>query len=143
MKTFSLTIYSYILKYYNSLFDDLIKEYQISQIEIDILAFLANNPEYHYAQEIVDVRGISKAHVSIAVEKLVKRGFLNRETDPKNRRCNILKITDEASELITKIQDVQSYYTKQVYQGMSKKDKENFNYYLSKMYQNIGGKINE
>ena len=137
MKTFSLTIYSYILKYYNSLFDDLIKEYQISQIEIDILAFLANNPEYHYAQEIVDVRGISKAHVSIAVEKLVKRGFLNRETDPKNRRCNILKITDEASELITKIQDVQ------VYQGMSKEDKENFNYYLSKMYQNIGGKINE
>ena len=137
MKTFSLTIYSYILKYYNSLFDDLIKEYQISQIEIDILAFLANNPEYHYAQEIVDVRGISKAHVSIAVEKLVKRGFLNRETDPKNRRCNILKITDEASELITKIQDVQSY------QGMSKEDKENFNYYLSKMYQNIGGKINE
>lgn len=143
MKTFSLTIYSYILKYYNSLFDDLIKEYQISQIEIDILAFLANNPEYHYAQEIVDVRGISKAHVSIAVEKLVKRGFLNRKTDPKNRRCNILKITDEASELITKIQDVQSYYTKQVYQGMSKEDKENFNYYLSKMYQNIGGKINE
>lgn len=143
MKTFSLTIYSYILKYYNSLFDDLIKEYQISQIEIDILAFLANNPEYHYAQEIVDVRGISKAHVSIAVEKLVKRGFLNRKTDPKNRRCNILKITDEASELITKIQDVQSYYDKQVYQGMSKEDKENFNYYLSKMYQNIGGKINE
>ena len=26
---------------------------------------------------------------------------------------------------------------------LSKEDKENFNYYLSKMYQNIGGKINE
>ncbi|OUP77458.1 hypothetical protein B5F09_05530 [Erysipelatoclostridium sp. An173] len=70
MKTFSLTIYSYILKYYNSLFDDLIKEYQISQIEIDILAFLANNPEYHYAQEIVDVRGISKAHVEYFTLKI-------------------------------------------------------------------------
>ena len=45
-KFFSLAMYPYIIKKYNSLFEDLLKEYQMTQVEIDVLAFLANNPEY-------------------------------------------------------------------------------------------------
>ena len=89
-KFFSLAMYPYIIKKYNSLFEDLLKEYQMTQVEIDVLAFLANNPEYNHAQDIVNVRGISKGHVSLAIEKLVKRGNLTRNPDPQNRRCNIL-----------------------------------------------------
>ena len=75
MKVLKLPLYSFILKKYNSMFDDLSKEYKITQAEIDILAFLYNNPEYKYAQQLVDVRGISKAQVSIAIEKLVKKDY--------------------------------------------------------------------
>ncbi|MFQ9564401.1 MAG: hypothetical protein ACLR0A_19570, partial [Faecalibacillus intestinalis] len=58
-KFFSLGMLPYIIKKYNSLFDELLKEYQMTQVEIDVLAFLANNPEYNHAQDIVNVRGIS------------------------------------------------------------------------------------
>lgn len=39
MKTFTFAIHPYIIKKYNSLFDELIQEEQITQIEIDVLAF--------------------------------------------------------------------------------------------------------
>src|SRR5699024_10933442 len=99
-KFFSLAMYPYIIKKYNSLFEDLLKEYQMTQVEIDVLAFLANNPEYNHAQDIVNVRGISKGHVSLAIEKLVKRGYLTRNPDPQNRRCNILCVEHQADSLI-------------------------------------------
>ncbi|MFQ7171296.1 MAG: hypothetical protein ACLRQF_03835 [Thomasclavelia ramosa] len=52
-KTFLMAIYPYLLKQYNIMFETIQKKYQITQIEIDVLAFLANNPEYHHAQDIV------------------------------------------------------------------------------------------
>ncbi|WP_294578329.1 MarR family winged helix-turn-helix transcriptional regulator [uncultured Thomasclavelia sp.] len=143
MKTLTLPIYEHILKYYNSLFEELQKKYQITQIEIDILAFLANNPQYHYAQEIVDIRRISKAHVSIGIEKLVKRGYLNRTPNPNNRRCNLLEITKEATVVIGEIQMIQSNYKKQLYQGIEEQEKELYDQILMKMYQNIGGKVSQ
>lgn len=38
-KFFSLGMHPYIIKKYNSLFDELLKEYQMTQVEIDVLAF--------------------------------------------------------------------------------------------------------
>ena len=112
-----LPLYSFILKKYNSMFDDLSKEYKITQAEIDILAFLYNNPEYKYAQQLVDVRGISKAQVSIAIEKLVKKGLLIRKADSQNRRCNILLLTNKSDEIISKIRKIQNQFN-----GISKKE---------------------
>ncbi|MFQ6793387.1 MAG: MarR family winged helix-turn-helix transcriptional regulator [Thomasclavelia sp.] len=143
MKVFAIAIYSHILKYYNGLFEKLLKEYQITQVEVDVLAFLANNPEYCYAQDIVEVRKISKAHVSIAIEKLVKRGYLIRQPDPKNRRCNILKITDQANEIVCDIKEIQETFNQQIYADLSKEERAIYDQYLVKMYKNIGGKVDE
>ncbi|MEI3293385.1 MAG: helix-turn-helix domain-containing protein [Thomasclavelia ramosa] len=38
-------------------------------------------PEYHHAQDIVNIRGISKAYVSCSLDKLVKRGLVERRVD--------------------------------------------------------------
>ena len=40
-KTFLMAIYPYLLKQYNIMFETIQKKYQITQIEIDVLAFLA------------------------------------------------------------------------------------------------------
>ena len=139
MKIFPFAIYSYLNKKYNDMFKPLLKKYQITQIEIDILAFLANNPEFHNAQDIVNVRGISKAHASIGIEKLVKKGYVTRQTDPTNRRCNILLVTKNAQNLVKDIQDIQKDYNEQLYLGVSQEDKEKYNEILAIMYQNFGG----
>ena len=137
-KFFSLAMYPYIIKKYNSLFEDLLKEYQMTQVEIDVLAFL-----YNHAQDIVNVRGISKGHVSLAIEKLVKRGYLTRNPDPQNRRCNILCVEHQADSLIKRIQDIQHQFDDMSFQNISSSDLIFYHQILQKIYQNLGGGHNE
>lgn len=139
MKTFTFAIHPYIIKKYNSLFEEIIQKYQITQVEIDVLAFLANNPEYNHAQDIVNIRGISKGHVSIAIEKLVSKKYLIRDADPSNRRCNTLKVTKQAEEIVKEIQSVQRHFEEIAYDGMSQQEIEEYHYWLSHVYQNLGG----
>lgn len=107
------------------------------------MAFLANNPEYHHAQDIVNIRGISKAYVSCSLDKLVKRGLVERQVDNENRRCNCLFVTPYANELIKEIRAVQDNYNEIAYQGLSDQDKEQFNRLISQIYENLGGNNNE
>lgn len=138
-KIFSIMIQGYMLKKYHEMFESLIQQNNITQIEIDVLAFLANNPEYKHAQDIVKVRGISKAHVSIAIEKLSSKGLLVRKEDPINRRCNILVIQDKALPLVTQIQKLQKEYKEIVYKGFSNEEKELYDQFLYRIYKNLGG----
>lgn len=138
-KILNNVVMGYILKQYQIMFEDLIKKEDITQIEIDILAFLANHPEYQRAIDIVNVRGISKAHVSNAVDKLTKKGLLDRREDPDNRRCNVLYIRPEAQPLIHEIQQVQLAFYQLVYAGFSEEEKIQFNQLLGKIYRNLGG----
>lgn len=143
MKVFTFAIYPYLIKKYQSMFDDLMNQYHLTQIEIDVLAFLANNPEYQHAQDIVDIRGISKGHASIAIEKLVKKGYLERKPDERNRRCNILLVTTKANPVVKDIQDIQSQYNQIAYTHFTDEEKELYHCLLKKMYVNLGGKIDE
>lgn len=143
MKVFEFTIYSYIAKKYNDMFDELIKKYHITQIEINVLAFLANNPEYQHAQDIVNIRGISKGHASIAIEKLVQKELITRQCDPQNRRCNILLITDKATDLIKEIQDIQKQFTKLKFSHLTQEEITIYQNILTKIYKNLGGYVDE
>lgn len=141
MKVFAFAIYPYIIKQYQSMFENIMKEYDLTQIEIDVLAFLANNPEYKYAQDIVKIRGISKAHASIAIEKLVKKNYITRTPDSKNRRCNILLVKPEASTVVKKIQEIQMIYNEQAFQGFTNEENKLYHQLLDRVYHNLGGGI--
>lgn len=140
-KNFTLAKNSYILKKYNCMFEDILKKYQITQIEIDILAFLANHPEYKYAKDIVNVRGISKAHVSIAVEKLVQKGWMIRKCDIHNRRCNTLELTLKCSEIVDEILRIQKDYFHRLYMGLSQDEIAFYEEITQKMFMNVQGDI--
>lgn len=139
MKYFTLAMYPYITKKYTSLFEPVLKKYGLSQAEVDVLAFLHNNPEYNHAQDIVDVRGISKGHVSMAVEKLVHKGYLDRQPDPHNRRCNILTIDASAKKLVNEIIAIQNTFNQTAYAAICEEDKAVFHEVLYQIYQNLGG----
>lgn len=138
-KVFELAIYPYLMKRYHAMFEEVIDKYQISQIEIDVLAFLYNNPEYKKAQDIVAIRGISKAYVSIAIEKLTQKHYLVREPNPQNRRCNLLYITDDAQPLVNDILSIQGQYFRKAYEGLSKKEIDEYHRLMQKVYENLGG----
>ena len=75
------------------------EQYGMTAIEVDVMLFLANNPQFDTAAEIVSVRRIAKSHVSMAVSKLTARGFLKKLRDEKDRKKIHLRITENASPM--------------------------------------------
>ena len=55
----------------------------LGKVAFDILLFLANNPEYKTASDIVEYRGIKANLVSVNVDKLVHDRYLKWR---KNRK---------------------------------------------------------
>lgn len=139
MKILQFAIFPYIQKQYQSMFKPVIEKYAMTQVEIDVLAFLYNNPEYKHAQDIVKIRGINKGHASIAIDKLVEKGLLQRIPDPNCRRCNLLLLTEQAQPMIKDIITVQHHYKQQLYQHISKEERKIFDQVLYQMYINLGG----
>lgn len=81
------------LELYENLCQPVCRECGIAQTALDILMFLANNPEYYTARDICRVRGIKANLVSFHVEKLVQEGYLEREAIPGDRRQVRLLLT--------------------------------------------------
>ena len=65
-------------KLYGQMFVPVLEQWMLTQLEADILLFLANNPAYDTARDIVERRYIAKSHVSMGVESLARRGLLQR-----------------------------------------------------------------
>lgn len=136
MKVFTQAIYGYMQKEYVRIFDGIMKDYHLTQTEIDILAFLYNNPEYKRAKDIVNIRGITKAQASLSIDKLVKKRYLRREVDKNNRRCYLLYVEDAAEEVLKQIVFQQQQFEKKIYKNMTEDEIEQFHQLLFKIYQN-------
>ncbi len=76
------------------------RQYELNQTELDVLLFLANNPDRNTARDACRLYGIKKGLVSITVEALLQRGLLRRENDPDDRRLHRLTPTKAADPII-------------------------------------------
>ena len=74
---------------YEEQFEEICQKYQITQNEADILAFLANNPDYDTARDIVEIRMITKSYISKSVENLIKKNDDKIETPNNKTRLKI------------------------------------------------------
>lgn len=80
----------------------LCQELGLTQTAFDILMFLANNPSYQTAGDIVEVRRIKANLVSVNVERLVREGYLQREAVAGDRRKTRLLCTALAQPVVAR-----------------------------------------
>lgn len=73
-------------KLYTKKILEVASKYNMNKVEVDILLFLNNNPQYDTAKDIVEVRGIAKSYVSKSIDKLVEKKLLSLNVDKKDRR---------------------------------------------------------
>ena len=89
---------------------------------IDMLLFLANNPEHDTAKDICKLRGFKPAIVSFHVDKMVEEGYLERKTDENDRRKFCLAYTDKATDIIERGREIQLLFAKKMLDGISDED---------------------
>lgn len=125
------------LELYENLCQPVCRECGIAQTALDILMFLANNPEYYTARDICRVRGIKANLVSFHVEKLVQEGYLERESIPGDRRQVRLLLTEKAEPAIAQGRAVQQSYREILTDHIAPSDLKAFQRCMDTIRQNI------
>ena len=87
---------------YNAFCKPLCSELGLPQTALDILLFLANNPRYKTARDVVEVRHIKANLVSVNVNRLVDEGYLVRLPVQGDRRKTELACTEKAQAVIAR-----------------------------------------
>ncbi len=110
------------IKLYNELLFPVCEKHNLTKSELDILLFLANNPEYDRAADIIDVRKVSKAHVSASVHSLLEKGFLMKNAEKENKRDIHLAVTKQAGTIITDGRSAQNAFDQAILKGLTHED---------------------
>ena len=108
----------------------------LARVELEILLFLANNPQFDTATDIVERRCISKAHVSQSVKSLEQRGYLERRYAGDNRRTIHLHLLEGAQAAVDAGRQAHARCLAALLEGFSEVEKELFRSYLSRISDN-------
>ena len=126
-----------VQKLYCSHFTPLLERWGLTQLEMDILLFLANNPPYDTARDIVETRHLAKSHVAVGVDALVGRGLLERQKRAGNRKTIHLCLTEAAAPIIEEGRTVQRQYGEMLLAGFTEKERVDLFRLLDKIGENV------
>ena len=124
-------------KGYARLLEPICKKWELTRNELDVMLFLANNPGYDRAADIVSRRGLAKSHVSLSVGNLESRGLLKRRMDPEDRRTVHLELTEQALEIARQGREAQIGFFSSVYAGLTPEEVETWQTIMIKLVSNI------
>ncbi|MBQ8368592.1 MAG: MarR family transcriptional regulator [Clostridia bacterium] len=125
-----------IKKAYDAMWDEIQEKYSLTRAEIDVIAFLSNNPDCDTASSIVEFRKIAKSHVSKAVDSLMERNWITRAQDQKDRRCIHLKLTDEAECAAHEILARQREFSGAIREGITEEELAVYAQMIEKITEN-------
>lgn len=128
---------------YSTVCKPLFKELNMPQTAFDILMFLGNNPEYKTASDIVEIRHIKANLVSVNVERLVREGYLIRQTVKDDRRKTNLLCTDKAFEIIENGRLLQNAFSERLFANMQPNIRNAFETAMEIMEANLNEFLEE
>lgn len=80
---------------------------------------------------------LAKNTVSIVVDGMVRKGILERNINPMNRRQTIVSLTEYAKSIEEKYESVSQQMNTLLYRGFSQKEREEFEGYLERIVDTL------
>lgn len=87
--------------------------------------------------EISKGTSLAKNTVSIVVDGMVRKGILERNINPMNRRQTIVSLTEYAKSIEEKYESVSQQMNTLFYRGFSQKEREEFEGYLERIVDTL------
>lgn len=128
---------------YSAVCKPLYRELGLPQTAFDILMFLANNPSYQTASDIVEVRHIKANLVSVNVDRLVKEGYLVRQAVEHDRRKTKLLCTPQAQPVIARGKQLQQSFFEGLFGNIDEEMQQTFFATLRLMEENLNEMLKE
>lgn len=111
-----------ITRYYETLTRSLCDQYDLTQLEYDILMFLYNNPQYNTAADIVKVRKSTKSHVSTSLKFLEDKGLVEKKQSEDNKKHIEIVLLDSAQQIVQAGLNVQKEFVKNMFRGFTEEE---------------------
>ena len=118
-----LTIRSALKRCYTHEMAGVLSRWQLTGMELDVLLFLGNNPDCDTASDMVQLRQLTKSHVSKAVERLTALGLVLQQRDEMNRRRIHLKLAEAAEPILRDGREAQKRFVEVLTRGLNDEDK--------------------
>lgn len=118
-------------------YENIREKYELRKIELDILYFLDCSQSAKTARDIAEIRQVSKAHISSAVENLAKKHMLKTREDKTDRRRVLLELTEKGREVVGEVVLIRRRMSEVVYCGITEQEKEVIQQVAKKMVQNM------
>lgn len=120
-----------------------LEQYQLTQIELDVLLFLSHHPQQDTAKDIVEIRRLTKSHVSAAVEGLVQRQYIQRLRRPDNKKLIHLVLLPDAMPAVQAGQAQQKAFFQTLKQGFDPQEVQVLNALLTRISENAREAYNQ
>lgn len=96
-----------ITRYLEGLINKGIAKYKISKAQFDVLAFINfSEDKYTTVTELAVIHLVSKANITGIVNRLIKVNLIQKVTDSKDARSNVLTLTEKGAALINELMPI-------------------------------------
>ena len=130
-------------KIYDQALAPVCKKYQLTRMELDILLFLANNPGYDTAKDIIERRRLTKSHVSMSLKDLERRDLVQKEYYPGNQKTAHLKLSSASIQMVAEGQQAQKKFFQTVFRDFNPEDVSRMEDYFERMRKNMQNALKE
>ena len=87
--------------------------------------------------EISEQTSLAKNTVSVVVDGMVRKGIVERGTNPSNRRQTIISLTDYAQSMREQYETVSRQMNQLFYQGFSEREQKEFESFLARILKTL------
>ncbi len=123
-----------------SYLDDKLKDYEISHGQMFILIALYKN-EAIYQNTLCKMYNVDKSAIGRGIAKLRNKGFIIKKTHPKDKRKQLIYLTDKAKKFKPILYKILKSAESKLRSNLSKDEVELFLEIIKKMCTNLGANI--
>lgn len=113
------------------------EKHGLSYMEFTVLMFLANNPQFDTASQIVKHRNLTKSYVSVSIRNLEEKGLLLKEYRDSNHRSIHLLLTEKSAPIVEDGRKFQKNFREILFEGFSEEDIVTFMKFIERIDNNI------
>ena len=132
-----MNVFSKMRSLYRKMCVQVCQRYGINQTNLDILLFLGQYPQYNTARDMCEIRGVKSGIVSVAVEQLIQKGYLERRPDERDHRIQRLFLTESGSQVVSDGKEACIRAKEKLCTGITKEEMEVLNGIIKKLAGNL------
>ena len=119
------------------------QQFGLTYMEFTVLMFLANNPHYDTAAQIVKIRQLSKSHVSLSLKGLQERGLVVGHYFPGNQKTLHLRLTEKAVSAVSDGKIAQEAFGARLIRGFAPEELAQLQSLIDRIHKNMNQEEND